>query len=132
MIITFISFTQLHYDSVILLIRNPFHAIVSEKNRLLTVNSNMNVAGNMHTGTFNETFFMNNLKWKKFVNDNINRWRGYFNWMINIPKGHTILVIRYEDLKDNVITEMRKILDFLHYKTIGIYMMTYACTFNMP
>ena len=77
-------------------------------NRKLTFSSKVNVAGNMHTGTFNETYFMKNLNWKDFIKTWIAKWKKYFNWTINIPEGHTILVIRYEDLKNNVINGMRK------------------------
>ena len=103
--------------------------MVAERNRVLTISTKMQVPGNIHTGTFNETYFMNDSNWKLLINNDINKWRKYFNWMIGIPEGHTILLIRYEDLKTNVINEMRKILDFLHFKTTGTHMMTYACTF---
>ena len=117
------SFTQLHFDSVILLIRSPFDAMVAERNRELTLSTKMQVSGNLHTGTFNETYFMNDSNWKLFIKNDINKWSYYFKWMFDIPEGHTILLIRYEDLKTNLIKEMRKILDFLHFKTTGIQIM---------
>ena len=124
------SFTQLHFDSVILLIRSPFDAMVAERNRRLTLSTKMQVSGNLHTSTFNETYFMNDSNWKLFIKNHINKWCYYFKWMFDIPEGHTSLLIRYEDLKTNLIKEIRKILDFLHFKTTGIQMMPCSCTFK--
>ena len=94
--------------------------MVAEWSRRLTAHQKVQGLGNSHIDVYNQTYFMNNLKWKKFVKAQIAQWKKFFNWMIDIPEGHTILLIHYEDLKINLTNEMRKILDFVHYKITGI------------
>ena len=94
--------------------------MVAEWSRRLTAYQKVQVSGNSHIDVYNQIYFMNNIRWKKFVKDHIAQWMKFFNWMIDIPEGHTILPIRYEDLKINLTNEIGNILDFIHYKITGI------------
>ena len=106
---------------MILLIRNPFLALVSEWNRKIASKyKEIPNSGNSHVDVHNQTYFMDNLMWQHFVYQYTAQWKRFFNWMVDIPEGHTILLIRYEDLKQNITNEMRKVLKFLHYETTGI------------
>ena len=51
----------------------------------------------------------------------------YFDWMVDIPEGHTLLLVRYEDLKANVTKEVKRMLEFLHYRDTGLYVCVYVC-----
>lgn len=43
-------------------------------------------------------------KWKTIIN----------NYVINRPKTHPLLVVRYEDLKQDAVKEVQRMLDFLN------------------
>ena len=106
---------------MILLIRNPFLALVSEWNRqIISKFKELPKSENPHVDVHNQTYFMDNLMWQQYVYGYITKWKKFFNWMVDIPEGHTILPIRYEDMKQNMTNEMRKVLKFLHYETTGI------------
>ncbi len=53
-----------------------------------------------------------NNEWIRFVR--LNPWIGSVNWLV---KGHQtgrrVLVVRYEDLKSDLLTQVKKMLDFL-------------------
>lgn len=41
-------------------------------------------------------------------------WVDYFKWMVDGRRsGHPVLVVRYEDLKSDLLTQMKRILHFL-------------------
>ena len=83
--------------------------------------------GMQHTESHNQTFFMNHHAWKKYIKTRITKWVRYFDWMVDIPKGHTLLLVRYEDLKANVTKEVKRMLEFLHYRDTGQYVCVYLC-----
>ena len=41
------------------------------------------------------------------------RWKTLFSWVINSTDDHPTMVVRYEDLKQNTIREVKRMLDFL-------------------
>ena len=44
-------------------------------------------------------------RWKEMVD----------NWIIQSKPQHPVLVVRYEDIKANQVSEVKRILDFLHF-----------------
>ena len=83
--------------------------------------------GMQHTENHKQTFFMNHRDWKKHIETCITKWMRYFDWMVDIPEGHTLLLVRYEDLKANVTKEVKRMLEFLHYRDTGLYVCVYVC-----
>ena len=43
------------------------------------------------------------------------RWRTLFSWVINSTDHHPTLVVRYENLKQNTIRQVKTMLDFLQF-----------------
>ena len=43
------------------------------------------------------------------------RWRTLFSWVINGTDHHPTLVVRYEDLKQNTMRQVKTMLDFLQF-----------------
>ena len=43
------------------------------------------------------------------------KWKTLFSWVINSTEHHPTLVVRYEDLKQNTIREVKRMLDFLQF-----------------
>ena len=75
---------------------------------------------------------MNHLDWKKYIKTRITKWVRYFDWMVDIPEGHTLLFVRYEDLKANVTKEVKRMLEFLHYRDTGLYVCCmYVCMYAL-
>ena len=110
--------SRMRFDSVIFLIRNPFHALVSEFNRRISGNRIIRL-NNSHTQDHDQIYFLGSKNWKKFIRNSILKWKLLFNWTVDIPEGHDILVVRYEDLKANVTKEVKRMMNFLHYKPRG-------------
>ena len=63
---------------------------------------------------------MNQRDGKEYIKTHITKWVRYFDWMVDIPEGHTLLLVRYEDLKANVTKEVKRMLEFLHYRDTGL------------
>ena len=56
-----------------------------------------------------------NTKWDKFVTGMIEVWQKYFsNWMLN-NESRPVLVVRFEDLKTDLIGQVKRMLDFLKF-----------------
>ncbi len=64
---------------------------------------------------FGKQYFLDNPRWKKFVKNFISRWRRSFEWVLNTPPGHRLMVVTYEELKRNRATTVHRMLDFLRY-----------------
>ena len=57
----------------------------------------------------------NNNKWDKFVTRNIELWQKYFsNWILN-RECRPVLVVRFEDLKTDLIGQVKRMLDFVKF-----------------
>ena len=52
--------------------------------------------------------------WMAFVERQIERWNNHFDWLFKCPRNHDIMLVRYEDLKSQLVDEMERILKFLH------------------
>ena len=50
----------------------------------------------------------NNEEWNTFVTRRVMRWRTLFSWVINSTDHHPTLVVRYEDLKQNTIHQVKR------------------------
>ena len=84
------------YGSAILIVRNPFNALVSEWTRESAkfippenkTNSHVNQAlGRMYFGEYKA--------WNSFVHKKIGSWQLYFSTWLLGRKGHNMLVVRY-------------------------------------
>ena len=42
-------------------------------------------------------------------------WKVHFDWLLKRPKDHNIILVRYEDLKQDLLREMERILTFLQF-----------------
>ncbi|XP_068166162.1 sialate:O-sulfotransferase 2-like [Antennarius striatus] len=91
------------FDSTILLIRNPYKAIISEFNRL----------HGGHTG-FASKDDWKRTGWSAHLKNDAYLWHSHIlNWL-NYAKN--IKVIYYEDLQRNLLPQLRKIVQFLGLK----------------
>ncbi|XP_002732419.1 sialate:O-sulfotransferase 1-like [Saccoglossus kowalevskii] len=92
------------FGAVILLIRNPYDAFISEYKRI--------ASNRDHTGDVPIEFFHNNLQWRDFVLSSIEKWtRLVMAWHdLKVP----ILVVHYEELKRSAVIEVARMLIFLN------------------
>ena len=59
------------------------------------------------------TYTGENRAWNVFVKTKIKKWQYYFmGWLIG-GKGHPVLVVRYEDLKTDSFSQVKRMLEFL-------------------
>nr|XP_002120962.3 WSC domain-containing protein 1-like [Ciona intestinalis] len=89
-----------HFDKLILVIRNPFDAILSEFNRCLS---------DSHTGFANQSSFTGK-KWPKFVPYKMQKWIRIIKVHLEARKETT--VVFYENLVQNPIPELRRVVKF--------------------
>ena len=56
-----------------------------------------------------------NPQWNKYVHKySIHPWVSYFQWLLEgVSAGHPVLVVRYEDLKSDSLTQVERMLEFL-------------------
>ncbi|XP_044142831.1 WSC domain-containing protein 1-like isoform X2 [Bufo gargarizans] len=88
------------YDSSILLIRNPYKALMAEFNR--------KCAG--HLGYATETHWKSK-EWPEFVNSYASWWASHaLDWL---QYGKKLLVVHYEDLKKEIIGNLNEMVSFL-------------------
>ena len=108
---------------MIFIIRNPFHALVSEFNRQLNSKNKTRGEeynnGQAHIAVYGPEYFGEYQVWNHFIDSHLKRWTGQFDWLIERPVYHQLLVVRYEDLKKDVSTEVRRMLRFLHFEIDG-------------
>jgi hypothetical protein len=94
-------------NTAIVLIRNPFKAIIGHRH--------LDSGG--HTGFAKESEFLGP-GWDYFVLVKIRSWEYfYMDWLTSVPDLSKILVINYEDLKDDLENILIQILDFLDFST---------------
>lgn len=96
------------YNKAILLVRNPFDALVSEANRRWSEKQHTE----KHLGVAKESAFIGNSKWDWFVEYKVVSWLVMLNtWLkeSHIP----IHVVQYENLKTNLTLEVQKMVQFL-------------------
>ena len=85
-----------------------------------------------HSGSYKD--------WNLFVSDKIQKWVKEFNWLIDCPDDRDVILIRYEDLKENAASEIGRILDFLsfhlnstfHQLLINYYVKLFMIRINSP
>ena len=122
------------YGSAILLVRSPFDTFVAERQRSIRLNAydkkqlrTPNDSSHVYQasrGAFGEFMIIlllwcvlgdscsgNNSDWNIFVHEMSIRWqKTIVKWSTS---GHSVLVVRYEDLKKDYLTEVVRMLDFL-------------------
>ena len=96
------------FQSAILLIRNPFHALVSEWNRIGTEKEL-----DSHTGHVGKAWFGNNSEWNDFVRVKGREWRTMIESYTIHNSGHSVLIVKYEELKSHPLEVLVRMLDFL-------------------
>jgi len=91
-------------DGIILVVRNPYNAIIADFNRQTS---------HSHTGNTDYSKFSGPV-WDHFVSQHGSRWGNTHLWYPAFAKKAEIpiLVIYYEDLKEDVVPEMQKVLEF--------------------
>jgi hypothetical protein len=99
------------YGSAVFLIRNPARGVIAEWSRLCTAAHH---SLNSHTSTIPESAF-GSKEWVEFVERYLDRWKERtINWVL-MNKRHPVHVVSYEDLQNDTVREVEKILDFLHF-----------------
>nr|XP_006825199.1 PREDICTED: WSC domain-containing protein 1-like [Saccoglossus kowalevskii] len=92
------------FSGAIVLVRNPFQCIISEFNRKST--RNHNALAVWTEDTKDDEF------WHSIVSNRTQWWEDFANaWLTTFDK--PILVSRYDDLLNNTIAELTRMLDFL-------------------
>ncbi|PIK50208.1 putative WSC domain-containing protein 2-like [Apostichopus japonicus] len=90
------------YDTGIVLVRNPFKAMISEYNRILT--------GKNHTAVADQSQFAGP-EWESFVRQMGDKWYGVIEkWLQKDPNIH---ITYYEDIVTDTRKEIEKMLKFL-------------------
>ena len=102
------------FGSAVFILRNPFSALVAEWNRKVANNFTTRTTNlKSHTEAARKEWFGSNELWGEFVLRQARRWKTMLmNWVIN-RKQHPVLVVKYESLQNDSITESKRILDFL-------------------
>ncbi|XP_070572868.1 sialate:O-sulfotransferase 2-like [Ptychodera flava] len=99
------DFSQEHikdYDAVVLIIRNPYKAMIAEHNRKF----------GGHTGYATEDKYTKGTEWTDFVMGKSRTWTNTaLMWMQHCPK---VLVIHYEDLLSDINSQLHRLLTFLN------------------
>ncbi|XP_070577950.1 sialate:O-sulfotransferase 1-like [Ptychodera flava] len=90
--------------AVILLLRNPCNLAISERNRRETINQTGMVAWNSSLRNDREWFSV--LEWQVHLYERfVNNWIGI---------GKPILVVHYENIKEDAVRELRRVVKFLN------------------
>ncbi|XP_077869868.1 sialate:O-sulfotransferase 2-like [Saccoglossus kowalevskii] len=90
------------YKSAILLIRNPYDAVIT-----LYHYHKMK-----HTGKIPLREFRNNAEWEDFAMEHFKKWINMmYEW---ISSNKPLLVVHYEDLKNDTVHEVKRMLEFLN------------------
>merc|ERR1712083_786582 len=92
-------------QSAILLIRDPFAAIIGHRN--------LDQGG--HTGLAKVDQFMGK-GWQEFVEIKSAAWLNFYSDWLQHNNPHNLLVLHYENIKDNLRFSLRKIIDFLGFE----------------
>ncbi|XP_029468385.1 WSC domain-containing protein 1 [Rhinatrema bivittatum] len=93
------------FDSAILLIRNPYKALIAEFNR--------KCAG--HLGYATERNWKSK-EWPEFVNSYASWWASHvLDWL---KYGKCLLVVHYEDLKKNMLQKLKEMVEFLNMTVV--------------
>ena len=102
------------FGSAVFILRNPFNALVAEWNRKVANNFTSRTTNlKSHTEAAGKEWFGSNKLWGDFVLRQTRRWKTMLmNWVVN-RKQHPVLVVKYESLQNDSITESKRILDFL-------------------
>ena len=86
------------------LVRDPFDALLAEFNRKHTKN---------HTGFAPDQKF--ETEWLSYVTNSIEYWRGFHIYFKNQYESHKVLFTRFETFHENLIEELQRILHFLGF-----------------
>ncbi|XP_077995802.1 sialate:O-sulfotransferase 2-like [Glandiceps talaboti] len=90
------------YEAAIVVIRNPYKAMIAEHNRKF----------GGHTGYATEDRYTKGTEWNDFVMGKSRSWTNTaLMWLQHCPK---VLVIHYEDLMTDLNNQLRKMLTFLN------------------
>ena len=92
------------YDRVVVLVRDPFDALLAEFNRKHTKN---------HTGFASDEKF--ETEWLPYVTNSIEFWRGFHVYFKNQYEPHKVLFTKFENFHENLIGELQKVLHFLGF-----------------
>jgi hypothetical protein len=104
------------FVKAVFILRNPFDALISERNRnVLMKNRNSNVTNSIHISVIGMEHFGSNVQWVEFVNSKIKQWKAMINyWLVEWTK--PVLVVTYEQMKNNTFNQIKRILHFLEYQ----------------
>ncbi len=102
------------FGSAVFILRNPFSALVAEWNRKVANNFTARTTNlKSHIEAAGKEWFGSNKRWGDFVVRQARRWKTMLiNWVVNRNQ-HPVLVVKYESLQNDSISESKRILDFL-------------------
>ncbi len=92
------------YDRVVVLVRDPFDALLAEFNRQHSQNQ---------TGFASDEKFEQH--WNTYLAKTIEFWKGFHTFFKAEYKSHQVMFVSYEKLTKNLIEELKNVLAFLGY-----------------
>jgi hypothetical protein len=99
------------YKAAILILRNPYDALVSGYKWLVSWKRK---GSNPHTMELDNSMFEDNPQWQKYFTSYIKYWRSVVvNVVLRDRCDRPVLVVRYEDVKNNRTAEVLRMLEFL-------------------
>ena len=131
-----------HFDSAVVIVRNPLNAFVAEWNRRVANNfRGSTVSLSSHVKSARKEMFGQpclycicyyyithhkfycllylhdytgtNKKWVEFLHEQLPRWQEMVKNWVTLHGRHPILVVKYEDLKRDALFQVKRILTFL-------------------
>jgi hypothetical protein len=99
------------YKAAIFILRNPYDALVSGYKWLVSWKRK---GSNPHTMELDNSMFEDNPQWQKYFTSYIKYWRSVVvNVVLRDRCDRPVLVVRYEDVKNNRTAEVLRMLEFL-------------------
>ncbi|XP_011405847.1 PREDICTED: WSCD family member GA21586-like [Amphimedon queenslandica] len=110
------------FVSTVFIIRNPYHAIIAGRTTDLLEISNDTDPNDSHLKVLRNKqkyFGYNNKDWDDYLNYHIKWWSKLIRYWV-VGSSVPVLVVKFEDLKQDPVQEVKRILDFINYQQLTV------------